>query len=208
MDQSGSVTRLARDLRSDNPHAREEAARQIWDRHFGRLLALARRHLDARVRVREDEEDVLQSMYKSFCCRQQRGDFDIADRDALWNVLVTITLNKARNVANRHRSRRRDVRLEWSATGPGEEGSSSPHWSLEQMEASEPTPAEASELCEELQRRLRCLEDPALRRIALWKLEGYTNAEIAPKLGCTERTVERKLERIRERWSRGEDGLA
>ena len=38
------------------------------------------------------------------------------------------------------------------------------------------------------------LKDPGLRQIALWKLEGYTNPEIAAQLDCTVRAVERKLE--------------
>ncbi len=48
------------------------------------------------------------------------------------------------------------------------------------------------------------LNDPGLRQIAFWKLEGYTNEEIAEKLECTLRTVERKLERIRAYWGIGE----
>ena len=47
------------------------------------------------------------------------------------------------------------------------------------MDASEPTPEDAAALNEELQKRLRALGDPVLRRIALRKLEGYTNKEIA-----------------------------
>ena len=49
------------------------------------------------------------------------------------------------------------------------------------------------------------LSDPGLRQIALWKLEGYTNSEIAQQLECTLRTVERKLERIRAYWGTGDD---
>ena len=37
--------------------------------------------------------------------------------------------------------------------------------------------------------------------VALFKLQGYNNREIAEKLGCVERSVEYKLRRIRERWS-------
>ncbi len=33
-------------------------------------------------------------------------------------------------------------------------------------------------------------------------LKGYSNEEIAEKLGCVPRTVERKLERIRSKWQR------
>jgi DNA-directed RNA polymerase specialized sigma24 family protein len=54
---------------------------------------------------------------------------------------------------------------------------------------------------------LDALADDTLKQIATLKLEGYTNEEIAGRLGCVPRTVERKLERIREKWSQ-EPGLA
>lgn len=82
MGAQGSVTRLIIDLRSDEPRVREVAARLVWGRYFRGLLLLARNHLSARIHSREDEEDVLQSMYKSFCIRQRRGDFDLASRNA------------------------------------------------------------------------------------------------------------------------------
>jgi DNA-binding transcriptional regulator LsrR (DeoR family) len=44
------------------------------------------------------------------------------------------------------------------------------------------------------------LEDDTLRKIVLWKMEGWTGDEIAGKLAITRRSVERKLERIRELW--------
>ena len=44
------------------------------------------------------------------------------------------------------------------------------------------------------------LSDTLLRAIALWKIEGFTTEEIAAKLGCTSRTVERKLQLIRRLW--------
>jgi DNA-directed RNA polymerase specialized sigma24 family protein len=48
------------------------------------------------------------------------------------------------------------------------------------------------------------LEDDELRAIARLKLEGFTNPEIAERLGVVERTVERRLNRIRRQWSEGE----
>src|SRR3954451_21182376 len=134
MDPPGSVTVMITRLRSDDPQEREGAARLIWRRYFPALLDLARGHLARRVRRREDEEDVLQSMFASFCRRQGRGDFDLLGRDALWALLVTITLRKARNAANRHRSAGRDCRREQEAAPRDEAGC--PGWALEQMEAS------------------------------------------------------------------------
>jgi DNA-binding NarL/FixJ family response regulator len=68
-----------------------------------------------------------------------------------------------------------------------------------------PRPPRAALLNEALERRFQMPKDPDLRQIALWKPEGYTNPEIATKLDCTVRTVERKLERIRIYWGTRDD---
>jgi DNA-directed RNA polymerase specialized sigma24 family protein len=205
MGAQGSVTRLIIDLRSDQPGLRESAARLVWGRYFQELLVLARNHLSARIRCREDEEDVLQSMYKSFCIRQRRGDFDLANRDQLWNLLVHITLQKARNTANRHHQAKRDVRREETEPTREQVGEDATGAILDQIDSDGPTPAEAALLNEALETRFRLLIDPGLRQIAMWKLEGYTNNEVAGKLECTLRTVERKLERIRAYWGTRDD---
>jgi len=200
----GSVTRLIQLLRSGDATERDLAARLIWERYFRDLLELARSNLNRRIRRREDEEDVLQSMYKSFCLRQQRGEFDLAGRDALWKLLVTITLRKARNAANKQAMDKRDVARE--RTLPDADVTRSRHWALEQMDAAGPSPAEAAVLNEALERRLEALADPELRQTALLRLEGYTNREIAELHDCTERSVERKLMRIRSLWTSYDDG--
>src|SRR5271166_2856460 len=120
MATHGSVTQWVADLRSDDPSIRKRAAQQIWERYFRDLLELARNNLNQRIRRRADEEDVLQSMYKSFCLRQQRGEYDLTNRDALWELLVTITLNKARDVAKYHQREKRDVARDQTMPGDDE----------------------------------------------------------------------------------------
>jgi DNA-directed RNA polymerase specialized sigma24 family protein len=198
MVHHGSVTRLIQLLRSDDSAERDIAARLIWRRYFHDVLELARNNLNMRIRRREDEEDVLQSMYKSFCLRQQRGEFDLAGRDALWKLLVTFTLRKARNSAKKHGREMRDVAREQTLTDGDDARSAG--WALEQMDAAGPSPAEAAVLNESLERRLAALADPELRELALMRLEGYTNREIAAKRDCTERSIERRMERIRSKW--------
>jgi RNA polymerase sigma factor (sigma-70 family) len=186
-------------FRSGSPDSSDEVARRIWERYLPRLLTLARSHLHPRIRVLQDEEDVVQSMGRSFFNRLRRGDFDLADRDALWALLVTITLNKARNAAHRHFAARRDVRRGQPLPPPDESQSNALHRAMAPEDA-EPTPAEAAALNEALERRLRSLPEPDLRQVALMKLEGYTNHEIAEALKCGDRSVERKLNLIRKRW--------
>jgi RNA polymerase sigma factor (sigma-70 family) len=205
VEHDASATKLIRLLRAEDKAVRDMAASLIWQRYFRDLLDLARKNLDKKVRRRADEEDVVLSMFQSFCARQVRGEFDLADRDELWRLLVTITLRKARNAARDHHRDRRDIAREQTMCAQADTDSSFPGWALEQMDASAPSPAEAVVLNESLERRLASLADPELRRIALLRLEGFTNKEIADKLDCVERSVERKLERIRSKWSSYDD---
>ena len=55
-------------------------------------------------------------------------------------------------------------------------------------------------MAEECGRLLALLRDDTLREIALKKMEGYTNDEIACQLGCVRQTVTRKLDIIRRKW--------
>ena len=71
---------------------------------------------------------------------------------------------------------------------------------FELLDQRTPTPEETVVMAEEMARLLGRL--PAdIRVIAVWKFEGYTNEEIAAKLGYTVRTIERKVKLIRKRWS-------
>jgi DNA-directed RNA polymerase specialized sigma24 family protein len=62
---------------------------------------------------------------------------------------------------------------------------------------SEPTPEFAAMVAEEYRRLLERLDDDVLRKVAVLRMEGHTNDEIAEKLGCARRTVARQLALIR-----------
>ena len=55
---------------------------------------------------------------------------------------------------------------------------------------------------EECQNLLQMLVRDEVKQVALLKVEGYTNEEIAEMLDCTRRTVQRRLDFIRSVWSR------
>ena len=59
----------------------------------------------------------------------------------------------------------------------------------------------ANRIAMQLEELLDQLGDEQLKTIAIGKMEGYTNEELASRLSITTRTVERRLQRIRERWS-------
>jgi DNA-directed RNA polymerase specialized sigma24 family protein len=199
MSSVGSLTFCVQRLRSPDRRERDAAARTIWERFSCRLQALVRRHLDNRIRRREDEDDILQSMYASFCAGQLAGQSPPSSRDELWKLLVRITMCKLINTANRHLAARRDVRRERNQAQARTDGDSLfPRWMLEHVDQAVPSPEERALVVEELERLLQNLPDD-LCRVVLWKLEGFTNAEIAGMLGRTVRCVELKMQLIRKR---------
>jgi DNA-directed RNA polymerase specialized sigma24 family protein len=178
------------------------AAQPLWDRYFERLVRLARGKLSARVRRMADEEDVALSAFHSFCQAAEAGRFPrLHDRDDLWAVLVTLTERKAFASVGRHAAAKRGgdaVRGDSLLISPDGSPAAEPP-------APDPTPAFAAEVAEQCDRLLGRLaaHEPLLRDVAVWKLEGFTNQEIAAKAGKSLATVERKLILIRSLWSEG-----
>jgi len=73
---------------------------------------------------------------------------------------------------------------------------------LDELVGAEPTPEFAVSLAEHFEALLAKLPAEELRQIARLRLEEYSTAEIAERLGCTERTVRRKLVLIRSYWEK------
>jgi RNA polymerase sigma factor (sigma-70 family) len=199
---TGSVSRFIAGLK-DGEH---EAAAALWERYFGRLVRLARRQLGDVPRRVADEEDVALSVMDSLCEGARRGRFKrLSDREDLWKLLVVITKQKTVDLV-RHNTRRKrgegQVRGESAFLQAGEDGEPA---GLDQFVGDEPTPEFLAALGEQHRRLLDDLPDETLRRVALWKMESYTNEEIAEKLGVALATVERKVKRIREKWLRETD---
>ena len=74
---------------------------------------------------------------------------------------------------------------------------------VENVISREPNPTFVVQIAEEYNALLDRLGDSVLRKIAVWRMEGYTNDEIAERLGCSRRSVARKLVVIRKRLTAG-----
>jgi DNA-directed RNA polymerase specialized sigma24 family protein len=194
MSSPSSVTHWIGRLKAGD----HQAAQPLWERYFERLVGLARGKLRGLPRRAADEEDVALSAFDSFCRGAEHGRFpQLRDRHNLWPLLVVITARKALDLrASERRQKRGGGAVRGEAAG----------YELEQVIGSEPTPEFAAQVAEECQRLLGRLNDAQLRSVAQWKMEGYGNEEIAAKLGCVTRTVERKLRLIRDIWGAKEGG--
>lgn len=185
----GSVTHWIGQVKEGGESLAEQG---LWERYFYRLAALARGKLvDLPPGVR-DGEDVALSAMNSFFLRAKRGDFSrLHDRTDLWQLLAKITVRKAIDRRRIAQAQKRGAGLIAGDMECTDE--------LLEIARREPTPAMLAAFNEQYQQLMNTL-DPGLRTIALKKLEGYSNREIAQSMGRVERTVERKLERIRNAW--------
>jgi len=192
MDPEGSVTRWISQLKSGD----RAAAQPLWEAYFHRLVALARDRLRGTPRRAADEEDVALCAFDSFYRRAESGQFPkLEGRDDLWQLLFVLTVRKAVDLTRRE------------ARQPGRGAWGRSLWeqaelNLELLLGSEPTPEFAALVADECRQLLDRLGDETLRSVAVWKMEGQTNAAIAARLGCVESTVQRKLQRIRNLWRR------
>jgi DNA-directed RNA polymerase specialized sigma24 family protein len=198
MSSAGSVSHWITQLKAGD----HTAAQPLWELYFQRLVGLARKKLRGQPRRAADEEDVALSAFTSFCRGAAQGRFPLlSDRHNLWQLLVVITARKALHLIQHEQRQKRGggaVRGESAVDKPP--GSSTAEAGLERILGPEPTPAFAAQLAEEYQLLLGQLGDEQLRSIAVWKMEGYTTEEIAAKLDCAPRTVQRKLRMIRTLW--------
>ena len=127
-------------------------------------------------------------------------DLSRSTRDELWWLLLSITKRKAVDHIRREAAQKRHV--------PGDQHERQRAngvrqlWplSLNDLVSSGPTPDFLVALEEEYKRLLDKLRNDQLRKIAVLRIEGYSVAEIAPKMNIGQRAVERKLQLIRDTW--------
>jgi RNA polymerase sigma factor (sigma-70 family) len=200
MSCSGSVTAWIDQLRAGD----RAAAQHLWQSYFHRLVGLARKKLRRAPRGMADEEDVALSALDSFFRGAEKGRFpQLHDRDDLWHLLLVITERKAVDLVNHERREKRGggkVRHEGSLASD-----SSLTAPFDRVASPEMSPQLAAQFVDECRRLLEALGDETLRAVALAKLEGCTNDEIAQRLKCSVPTVERKLQRIRKTWKKEMD---
>ena len=195
---SNSVNQLIANLEKGDA----DAAQRLWDRYFDQLVIFARKRLGATPRHVKDEEDVALSVFDSFCRGARAGRLaGLKDRHELWWTLLAITRRK---VVDQFRGNNRqkhgliDVKPEADVRADAKTGDK---FDLNLILDETPSPDLLLQLDEEWQRLLSLLRDDTLRRIACWRIEGYSVPEIAAKLRVLPRTVYRKLSLIRSKWT-------
>jgi RNA polymerase sigma factor (sigma-70 family) len=171
----------------------ETAVHELLARFTTRLVRLARGQLALRLQAKEDPQDVVQSVMRSFCFRFADGEFSVGGWDSLWALLAKITTNKCLTRAERYSTLKRDARRERSISDPALVDSAIEIWSRE------PQPEEAILLAETVEGLINSLDGERDRTILELALQGFSADEIGPRVGRTGRSVQRVLTRVRER---------
>ena len=198
MSSPGSVSHCIADLKTGDP----AAAGELCNRYFEELVRLARKKLRGASRRVVDEEDVVVDVLDSLCRGAQCGHFPLlTDRDDLWRLLTVLTKRKAANQVKREKAEKRGDGNVQGESGLDRAGGSASGPGIQRVAAKDPCPATLAELKEEFDRLLAALGDETLQKIAIWSMDGYTNQEIATLIGRSLASVDRKLKRIRDKWT-------
>ncbi|HVS35225.1 MAG TPA: sigma-70 family RNA polymerase sigma factor [Gemmataceae bacterium] len=169
----------------------QNAAREIVDRYFDRLLVLARRRISQRLSSRVDPEDIVQSVFRTFFLRLKDGQFVFQDEDDLCKLLMRITLHKTLRQVAFHKAAKRDPNLE---TNQGDNHREQ----LLSILDKEPSAEASIAFLDQLEHFLSQL-DPQARRIIELRLQGSSNDEIAKELNLKyDRKIRRVVERVRD----------
>lgn len=201
MSSDGSVSVWIKQL-----HAGEESALgKLHARYWPYLVGLARRKLRNAPRRATDEEDVAQQAFWHFYKSFRAGNLPLlSNRHQLLALLSHITACQAVNqiqhelgVQKRGGGRVQGESALDLANGSGDV----PARGLEQMEDPGLSPQEQVLLDDCYQHYVNALPEH-LRDIAELHLAGLTYREIAERLDCTERTVDRKMALIQANWRR------
>jgi DNA-directed RNA polymerase specialized sigma24 family protein len=175
----------------------EQSAQLIWERFFDRLCRFAEKKIYHRHRRYMDPEDIAGSaMYALMEGLKQGHFYSVNNRDQLWQMVAMIAARKAINKAKFLDRDKRGGKQVVGESALNDLGLSN----LETYILAADDPAKFVEFemtCREL---LLQLPDDDYREIALMRMAGFANQEIGKKLSCSTRTIDRKLNTIREIW--------
>lgn len=179
----------------------DTAAHHLWHHFVNRLQASARKKLGSTTRRVYDEDDAAQSAFHSVCAGITAGRFpDLSDRESLLHLLLVITSRKiTQRVRYDHRQRRDVRRLVTDSIFVKASEDTRPRV-VDAAPSREPTPEFAAEFVDVCDSLFNSLDDSQLQDVALLRIEGFDDNEIAAKLNCSRRTVQRRLEIIRRHW--------
>ncbi|MCC7423235.1 MAG: sigma-70 family RNA polymerase sigma factor [Planctomycetaceae bacterium] len=172
----------------------DDVLREFYDRYDGALHLIVRRRLSPAFLRRFDSDDVVQSTLRTFFRRVQTGDLEMQQGQRLWNLLCAIALTKLREKVRFHSRMQRAVQRECSLQRPS---GAADLGSAPVVPACDPsTDVDFADAFEAILKSL----DEKDRVLVDLRLQGRSNQEVADELGVSDRTVQRMLTRLAEKF--------
>lgn len=190
LELSQSVSKSDHDLLEAFRSGQMDASTRLYMKYADRLIGMTARKSSSELAAKVDPEDIVQSVFRTFFRRVEKGQYDVPEGEDIWKLLLVITLNKIRAVVAFNRAAKRDMRRTRSDA------------------MVEEAVAQADNKDEIALATLRIVIDELLadqievnQIIIRQRIEGYDILEIAKNVNRSKRTVERVLQEFRARLS-------
>lgn len=169
------------------------AAAKIFDRYAQRLVDFVERRMSPHLRQRVGSDDIMLSVLHCILQGVAIGKYSMDGKQTLWQLVSRVAVTKIQKYAEHHNADRRRMSVE-----------------TRELEGAEPViadsaaqdPVTVAAFADQLD-QIRARLKPAQFRILELYLQGLTYIEIADELGISLRTVQYKMNRIRENLGRG-----
>lgn len=188
-----SISRLISELDSESV-----AASELWEHFIHRMIATASRKLKSLPRRMADEEDIALDAFNAFLNGHKEGRFTkLENREDLWQVLAMLVERRAIREFRFQLAEKRNVRAVRGESVFANVLEDSVAGGLDNV--AEVTSETASIFTHGVREILESIGDEVHRKIAIQRLAGFTNAEIAEQLGVSKATIERKFRLLRDK---------
>jgi DNA-directed RNA polymerase specialized sigma24 family protein len=163
----------------------ERAAETLYRRYVRRVHALIAGQLPDRLAPRISPDDIAQSVFRVLFHGLAERTYDVPRDHELWGLLCALALSKVRDRVAYHQAARRDVRR--TAAAPDHT-----------LAAEADRVSESGRLCLEVEDLLQAFHADD-RQIVSLRMAGHEVLEISELTGRSLRTVERVLQKARNR---------
>jgi RNA polymerase sigma-70 factor (ECF subfamily) len=183
------LTSSFRSLMQEIAAGSQTAVGKLLDLYGHHLCRAVRRRLNRVLRPKYDTSDFVQAVWASFFChREQLAQFEHSAQ--LVAFLTRVANNKVIDECRHHRAKKADVARETSLSGEGSQEIPCP--------SREPAPSQVA-IAREQWGRMTDEVQSEYQQILQLRFAGETQEEIARRLGVSEKTVRRVLNRLRNR---------
>jgi RNA polymerase sigma-70 factor, ECF subfamily len=160
----------------------DDAATALYERYADRVKWFVQTRTSDQLKHQVEPEDIVQSIFKSVFRGMESRGYDAPEGGTLWHLIAVVAIHKVRKNASRRHAAMRDARRTES---------------LDSLDAGQVSDHEAAQEMEfAVREAIECLS-PQEQTVVNLRMQNYSVDEIAKQIGCSPRTVERRLQQVR-----------